>query len=978
MKHLLTILLFLPVFAFGQRIVPFGATRAEDTSRTTNLRVDGLLRFLSLANSDTNKVLSFDASGFPIWVTKGSGGTSATNLSSSKSGNYVTVNSSTGTGTTFNIVPDSLNGQPASYYLNRANQTGTQAQSTITGLSDTLANRVPFGIRITPINDTLQWHGDSWTDISFQSFNFASQVADSLVLKKKSLGLSSSGAINMVTRSYTLSKKWKRQNMALMMIGLNDYGRTTLDKAYTDEMLERSYEAQLNNLLLDTAFGGNRTIRSTNVIGADLKAAVGMENKSYTISSSDSLAWYTAAGDSIWYTFTGTNVVVGYIKYREYGDMEVRIDGKVVDTIRPSRLAFPNNSYFEAPVGAYPASRHYTCPPGSHRLTVISLPSTIVGANNVRWAVDYVGHLQDINAIAPILIGNIQYVTDQGVNASSIKKGYDLKQWLQNGSYIINKVVNTRFPEYKDKIRFFDPNRVLDADDFISDGVHLTSAGHTKLANEVLQQVRRYIPDKPKEYHDLSPFTTLKNSTVTATQYDVVPLDDILFANTASNSITFRLPSTSVPIGKRYFFKKTSASNSAILDPFGSVLIEGATSYTFTENNRTIEVYWDGSSYRILNYDNIPPGGGSGTVTSFSASSTTLSTSVATATTTPALTVNLSSIGAGGTGNTITYDQYGRVTGSSNADYATNSTVTTGLATKENTITGSGNALDYFTGNKTFAALPDQSATNEIQTISVTDSSIGLSLANTVGLGDLVRLIGDKRYFKLSDTGMGWMTDGNWPDNATRVLGTNNNFSWAFGANGVFPWTVSNSDQSLSYSGTATVPVNLTTSTTNNTSFQFQVTNTRNSSSSGNASMRLQVGGANAGDPYVSYSISGVDTWVTGVDNSASDIWGLWRNTTPGTNPLFTVTTAGNTTITGSVTATNSTTPTTGTASGNGSATQIDITLPVTPTWVSVQAGSAAAAGITYATPITNGVRIFYTVAPATGTNNLTYYILYR
>lgn len=553
---------------------------------------------------------------------------------------------------------------------------------------------------------------------------------------------------------------------------------------------------------------------------------------------------------------------------------------------------------------------------------------------------------------------------------------------------------------------------------------------------------------------------------ISAGDADTIPNGNFAFIdNTGSPSYLqgLYMPDSSLPSTHLYTL---TASRSNYIDSLTRrfrLFVDGGTwsrrqyigSPTKSTNSSDSVMVRDAATGELRTYAPISSigGGGSGTVTSFSATSSTLSTSVATATTTPALTVNLSSIGAGGTGNTITYDQYGRVTGSSNADYATNSTVTTGLATKENTITGSGNALDYFTGNKTFAALPDQSATNEIQNLSLagtslgisggtgvtlaasnvglgnvpnvdatnpanitqsasyrfttdaektswnnkldaevdgstsneiqsltqpTDSSIGLSLANTLNLGSIVRFIGDQRYFKLSDTGMGWMTDGNWPDNSTRVLGTNNNFSWAFGANGVFPWTVSNSDQSLSYSGTATVPVNLTTSTTNNTSFQFQVTNTRNSSSSGNASMRLQVGGANAGDPYVSYSISGVDTWVTGVDNSASDIWGLWRNTTPGTNPLFTVTTAGNATVTGSVTATNSTTPTTGTASGNGSATQIDITLPVTPTFVVVQAGSAAAAGITYATPITNGVRIFYTVAPATGTNNLTYYILYR
>lgn len=54
----------------------------------------------------------------------------------------------------------------------------------------------------------------------------------------------------------------------------------------------------------------------------------------------------------------------------------------------------------------------------------------------------------------------------------------------------------------------------------------------------------------------------------------------------------------------------------------------------------------------------------------------------------------------------------------------------------------------------------------------------------------------------------------------------------------------------------------------------------------GNAYWLIKVGGANAGDPYTVYVISGVISWSSGVDNSDNDIFKIGPYSNPGTGAL--------------------------------------------------------------------------------------------
>lgn len=73
-------------------------------------------------------------------------------------------------------------------------------------------------------------------------------------------------------------------------------------------------------------------------------------------------------------------------------------------------------------------------------------------------------------------------------------------------------------------------------------------------------------------------------------------------ANTTSNSIEFDLPSAaSVGNGKGFFFKKTSASNSMILDPSGSETIDDvSTSLTVTAKDTVIGIFSNGAEWYTI------------------------------------------------------------------------------------------------------------------------------------------------------------------------------------------------------------------------------------------------------------------------------------------------------------------------------------------------------------------------------------------
>lgn len=75
------------------------------------------------------------------------------------------------------------------------------------------------------------------------------------------------------------------------------------------------------------------------------------------------------------------------------------------------------------------------------------------------------------------------------------------------------------------------------------------------------------------------------------------------------------------------------------------------------------------------------------------------------------------------------------------------------------------------------------------------------------------------------------------------------------------------------------------------------VSNTDNTNSASTALVQTTVGGASAGDPVHTYTVTGATSFTTGIDNSASDAFKISASTALGTTDTFIMTTAGERTM---------------------------------------------------------------------------------
>jgi hypothetical protein len=84
----------------------------------------------------------------------------------------------------------------------------------------------------------------------------------------------------------------------------------------------------------------------------------------------------------------------------------------------------------------------------------------------------------------------------------------------------------------------------------------------------------------------------------------------------------------------------------------------------------------------------------------------------------------------------------------------------------------------------------------------------------------------------------------------------------------------------------------------------MQATNTDNTNAASTAGFQAAVGGGSGGDPYVEFSVSGVQTWRAGVDNSASDAFVIAASNALGTSNAASWSVAGALTNAAGITAT--------------------------------------------------------------------------
>jgi hypothetical protein len=89
----------------------------------------------------------------------------------------------------------------------------------------------------------------------------------------------------------------------------------------------------------------------------------------------------------------------------------------------------------------------------------------------------------------------------------------------------------------------------------------------------------------------------IQSATKTA-NFTVTTSTHLLYADTASGSITFALPAISgVPQNVVYSFVKTNASNNMVLDPNGAETIDGASTKTTTALNARVDIINNGTQW---------------------------------------------------------------------------------------------------------------------------------------------------------------------------------------------------------------------------------------------------------------------------------------------------------------------------------------------------------------------------------------------
>ena len=97
----------------------------------------------------------------------------------------------------------------------------------------------------------------------------------------------------------------------------------------------------------------------------------------------------------------------------------------------------------------------------------------------------------------------------------------------------------------------------------------------------------------------------LKNQfsiTTKTANYNIANTDGTILANTANNNITLTLPTAVGISGKVFTIKKIHASNNLIVNTSLSQTIDGASSLSWTVNNRSYTLVSNGTGWLIIGY----------------------------------------------------------------------------------------------------------------------------------------------------------------------------------------------------------------------------------------------------------------------------------------------------------------------------------------------------------------------------------------
>jgi hypothetical protein len=103
----------------------------------------------------------------------------------------------------------------------------------------------------------------------------------------------------------------------------------------------------------------------------------------------------------------------------------------------------------------------------------------------------------------------------------------------------------------------------------------------------------------PSEWNDLHDITNAV-ATLTANTTIVVDTHETVYGNSAGSDITFTLPTAVGISGRRFrFMRINSGAGNVIIDGAGSETINGALTYTLTNQYQYLEIESDGSNWII-------------------------------------------------------------------------------------------------------------------------------------------------------------------------------------------------------------------------------------------------------------------------------------------------------------------------------------------------------------------------------------------
>lgn len=93
----------------------------------------------------------------------------------------------------------------------------------------------------------------------------------------------------------------------------------------------------------------------------------------------------------------------------------------------------------------------------------------------------------------------------------------------------------------------------------------------------------------------------IKQSSTKTSNFTVTTSTRLLQGDTTSGSVTFALPALAgVAQNVPFSFVKVAAANSLILDPNSTEQIEGASTYTLTALNDRVDIYSNGSEWKVI------------------------------------------------------------------------------------------------------------------------------------------------------------------------------------------------------------------------------------------------------------------------------------------------------------------------------------------------------------------------------------------